>query len=115
MVGLLGPLVAGCSGATAVSEYAGMPRNQLPKDHRDYQPLHQTAARGPAIDVGKQEKLAANPSLDGSFAEEDARLRRVTKICQNCTTIVSAPKPEDSVKKLAAREAAMSASTEASR
>jgi hypothetical protein len=113
IVGLVGPLLAGCSGATAVSEYAGTPRYLLPKDHVNYQPLHPGVARGPTIDVGKSEKLAG--SLDDSFAEEDAHLRKVTKICQNCTTIISAAPARDGESKLAAREAAMATAAAAGR
>ena len=86
---LLGPLVGGCSGSTTVSEYAGMPRYLLPKDHQDYRPLH--AASAPGSSVGNPEKSTGGLSLDASFAEEDARLRKVTKICRDCTSIVAGP------------------------
>jgi hypothetical protein len=100
ILGLLGPFIAGCSCSTTVSEYAGMPRYLLPKDHVDYQPLHPAVARA----SNKPEKPAGALSLDESFAEEDARLRKVTKICRDCMSIVGA-RPPIAAPKLAAHEA----------
>jgi hypothetical protein len=100
ILGLLGPLVAGCSGSTTVSEYAGMPRYLLPKDHQEYRPLHTASAQGSS--AGNPEKSTGGLSLDKSFAEEDARLRKVTKICRDCTSIVGAsPSVSNSASKLA--------------
>ena len=103
MLALLGPVIAGCSGSTTVSEYAGTPRYLLPKDHLDYQALPSAEGSAPSIAAPKSEKLSNRQSLEDTFAEEDARIRRVTKICQDCTSIVRAATPSSSgaAKKLA--------------
>jgi hypothetical protein len=119
MLALLGPVVAGCSGSTTVSEYAGTPRYLLPKDHLDYQGPHSAQQGAPSIasrsaeKLSNSEKLSNRQSLEDTFAQEDAHLRRVTRICQDCSTIVRAATPSSSgaAKKLA-QESSNPAATE---
>jgi hypothetical protein len=107
---LTGPLMAGCAGGTTASEYAGTPRDLLPKDHVEYQPLQSSSAPPPRLASSAIAK-SGHPSLEGTFLEEDVRLRKVTKICQNCASIVSAT-PSSGKSKLAAHEAAVARATE---
>ena len=102
---LTGPLVAGCAGGTTASEYAGTPRNLLPTDHVDYEPLQSSSAPRPRLTSNAIEK-SAHPSLDGTFLAEDAHLRKVTRICQNCAPIMSAA-PSSAKSRFAAHEAAV--------
>jgi hypothetical protein len=80
----ISPVISGCSSSLTVSEYAGVPRDQLPRDHMDYRAAGST--RAPRIrdvvevPVQPETRSSALSSID----EENRRLSRMTNICQGC-------------------------------
>jgi hypothetical protein len=77
---LTAALLSGCSG-TMVSQYAGMPRDALPRDHVEYAPAsvsrHERASK--AVD-----QPDSKPGTEFSLDDENQRLTKVLKICRNC-------------------------------
>src|SRR5260370_902116 len=78
---LASAFLSGCGTNTTVSQYAGLPRNALPRDHFEYVPanadLHQRASKAASQ---PDSKPAANFWLD----DENQRLAKVLRICRNC-------------------------------
>lgn len=82
-VGLLltAALLSGCASSTMVSQYAGMPRDALPRDHVEYAPAS-GSRHARAAEVADQTDL--KPAADFSLDDENQRLAKVLKICRNC-------------------------------
>jgi hypothetical protein len=84
---LTGALASGCATSTTVSQYAGLPRDALPRDHLEYVPAsaarHDRAAK--AV-MPPDAQPAANLPLD----DENQHLAKVLKICRNCGTVSAA-------------------------
>ena len=82
-------VLSGCATGSAVSEYAGLPRNALPKDHVEYVPAHShRSVQTSNAQSGQATDTAANFSLD----EENQRLAKALRICRDCVPGVS-PEP----------------------
>ena len=81
-VGLLltAALLSGCA-SSMVSQYAGMPRDALPRDHVEYAPAN-VSRHARAAEVAYQPDL--KPAADFSLDDENQRLAKVLKICRNC-------------------------------
>ena len=78
---LTAALLSGCASNTMVSQYAGMPRDALPRDHVEYAPAGGSRhARTSEVADQRDSKPAADFSLD----DENQRLSKVLKICRNC-------------------------------
>jgi hypothetical protein len=104
---LISPIITGCSTSATVSQYAGLPRHLLPKDHLDYRPLNSAHAHY----LTKVSSASATP--DGNaidkFAldEENIRLAKAMTICRHCMPS-NMPSPSyDSAESLQAHEAAI--------
>jgi hypothetical protein len=100
------PLIAGCAGSTTQSQYAGMPRHLLPRDHFEYRPLR-LASRDPRQRQQISQRTRLMSSVEFSLDDEDKRLRNVMNICRNCGSIVSAPPTYDGAESLAEHDAAV--------
>ena len=74
-------VLSGCATSTAVSEYVGLPRNALPKDHVEYVPAHShRSVQTSNAQSGQASDTAANFSPD----EESQRLAKALRICRDC-------------------------------
>ena len=82
-VGLLltAAVLSGCASSTMFSQYAGMPRDALPRDHVEYVP---TSASRHARASELAEQPDSKPAADFSLDDENQRLAKVLKICRNC-------------------------------
>src|SRR6266702_5228389 len=74
-------VLSGCATSSMVSQYAGMPRDALPRDHVEYTPTS----------VGRHERTSAaadqpdsKPATAFSLDDENQRLAKVLRICRNC-------------------------------
>ena len=95
---LVSIVLPGCATSTTVSQYAGLPRNMLPKDHIEYEP------NAPA-QRSRSEMRETNRAAGLSLDEENARLVQLLKICRGC---MDDAKSYGSAANLQHREAAIS-------
>ena len=73
-------VLSGCASNTTVSQYAGMPRDALPRDHVEYAPSGSRHERTARV-VNRPD---SKPATDFSLDDENQRLAKVLKICRNC-------------------------------
>jgi hypothetical protein len=78
---LTAAVLSGCATNTTVSQYAGMPRDALPRDHVEYAPasVGQHARTSKAVD-----QADLKPTTDFSLDDENQRLAKVLRICRDC-------------------------------
>jgi hypothetical protein len=96
---LAGSLLSGCASST-VSQYAGLPPSQLPKDHLGYEP-----ARPARTSENASRSKTAGATAELSLDDENRRLAKMLKICRNCGD--AAPDPEGSPSESGPRSAAL--------
>jgi hypothetical protein len=80
---LTSALVSGCGTSTAVSQYAGLPRDALPKDHFEYVPAKNDRHDRAAKAASQTESTSAE---DFSIDDENRHLAKALKICRNCVS-----------------------------
>lgn len=93
-------LAAGCGTSSTLSEYAGMPTDQLPPDHAQYRPrvasrsnpLPEATAQVTPAPLTPQEE---NARFLAFLQAENERLTKVTTICSRCGTSAAPPPPYD--------------------
>ena len=78
---LIAAVLSGCATSTTVSQYAGMPRDALPRDHVEYAPAS-VSRHARASEVAGQP--GSKPAKYFSWDDEDQRLTKALKICRNC-------------------------------
>jgi hypothetical protein len=101
---LASSVITGCATSTTVSQYAGLPRHLLPKDHLDYRPLNVT--RAPKI-FSSSVRHAANSTEDPLGEEENIHLAKMMRICQSCMPITVPSTSYESAESLQAHDAAI--------
>jgi hypothetical protein len=107
LVGSVAVLLGGCTSSTTVSQYAGLPRHLLPRDHVDFRPLHVGRTHLDQKMANSFAALTANSTTEISADQESTRLAKVMRICKNCMpTAISSPSYE-STETLAAHDAAI--------
>ena len=74
-------VLSGCATNTAVSEYAGLPRDALPKDHVEYVPAH---SRRSVQTSNAQSSQASDTATNFSLDQENQRLAKALRICRDC-------------------------------
>ena len=77
-------VLPGCASSTMVSQYAGMPRDALPRDHVEYAP---TSVSRHARTSEVADQSDSKPAADFSLDKENQRLAKVLKICRNCGSV----------------------------
>jgi hypothetical protein len=76
-------VLSGCGTSTMVSQYAGLPRDALPKDHFEYAPARSERYDRAAKAASQTESASAE---DFSLDDENQRLAKALKICRNCVS-----------------------------
>ena len=105
---LASSVLTGCATSTTVSQYAGLPRHLLPKDHLDYRPLNVTHAhRAPKIFSSSVRHAANSTAGDSLDEEENIHLAKMMHICQNCMPVTGPSTSYDSAESLQAHDAAI--------
>jgi hypothetical protein len=105
---LTGTVLSSCGTNTTVSQYAGLPRNALPRDHFEYVPANADLRERSSEAASQPDaKSAANFSLD----DENQRLAKVLRICRNCEGV--APSHESTETAQAAGDPSSTLSREA--
>jgi hypothetical protein len=100
-VTLVSSVITGCATSTSVSQYAGLPRHLLPKDHLNYRPLN--VARGHRATT----HAATSPAEDPLGEEGNIHLAKMMRICQNCMPVIVPSTSYDSAESLQAHDAAI--------
>jgi hypothetical protein len=73
--------LSGCASSMNVSQYAGLPRDALPKDHLEYVPAHShRSVQSSNASNAQGSDTAANLSPD----QENQRLAKAIRICRDC-------------------------------
>ena len=85
-------VLSGCASSTMVSQYTGMPRDALPRDHVEYAPAS----------IGRHERISevaeqpdSKPTTTFSLDDENQRLAKVLRICRDCAGVSPAVKSTD--------------------
>ena len=74
-------LLSGCASSMNVSQYAGLPRDALPKDHVEYLPAHShRSVQTSNASNAQGSDTAASLSPD----QENQRLAKAIRICRDC-------------------------------
>jgi hypothetical protein len=77
-------LLSACATSTTVSQYAGLPRDALPKDHFEYVPAngdrHDRASKAAS-------QIDSKPAETFSLDDENQRMANVLKICRDCAPV----------------------------
>jgi hypothetical protein len=105
---LISALLSACATSTTVSQYAGLPRDALPRDHFEYVP-----ANGERYDRAAKaaSRTDSKPAEKFSLDDENQRLAKVLRICRSCGPV--SPSNQSTENAQASGETSLSALREA--